>query len=284
MESFESYRGVKTCTALGKERLARAKAQLAVTPRARVALVSPASVRSANAKEPATTNPTRELDAMVLGNTLVGYGDNISLENMMIIENLIKFSKLEADRETRDNLHPAAWHRAFLVCMEQMGCSVPIQASVEFRKRSASGTMKNVVTAIVKAGVDAAKAAIPGATVLAAVADSTLAALEKEPELIQVFNYEVTKVKGMKLALLPCEQTKNGLIIVSCSSINQDSAVVGGGVLFLDLKITSLDIYQGSNFLAFNPAAYAEVKDDIEYVLGQHRREVLARRFPRRRS
>ncbi|MDI2593559.1 hypothetical protein POF45_19320 [Pseudomonas sp. 681] len=284
MESFESYRGVKTCTDLGKERLARAKAQLAVTPRARVALVSPASVRSANAKEPATTNPTRELDAMVLGNTLVGYGDNISLENMMIIENLIKFSKLEADRETRDNLHPAAWHRAFLVCMEQMGCSVPIQASVEFRKRSASGTMKNVVTAIVKAGVDAAKAAIPGATVLAAVADSTLAALEKEPELIQVFNYEVTKVKGMKLALLPCEQTKNGLIIVSCSSINQDSAVVGGGVLFLDLKITSLDIYQGSNFLAFNPAAYAEVKDDIEYVLGQHRREVLARRFPRRRS
>ncbi|UWF49989.1 hypothetical protein NYP20_03200 [Pseudomonas sp. N3-W] len=284
MESFESYRGVKTCADLGKERLARAKAQLAVTPRARVALVSPASVRSANAKEPATTNPTRELDAMVLGNTLVGYGDNISLENMMIIENLIKFSKLEADRETRDNLHPAAWHRAFLVCMEQMGCSVPIQASVEFRKRSASGTMKNVVTAIVKAGVDAAKAAIPGATVLAAVADSTLAALEKEPELIQVFNYEVTKVKGMKLALLPCEQTKNGLIIVSCSSINQDSAVVGGGVLFLDLKITSLDIYQGSNFLAFNPAAYAEVKDDIEYVLGQHRREVLARRFPRRRS
>ena len=41
-------------------------------------------------------SPNKELDAVVLANTLVGYGANISLENMAIIENLIKFAKLEA--------------------------------------------------------------------------------------------------------------------------------------------------------------------------------------------
>jgi hypothetical protein len=108
--------------------------------------------------------------------------------------------------------------------------------------------------------------------------------LEKEPEAIKVFNYEVTKVKGVRLALLPCEQTRNGLVMVSFSSINHDSDAVGGGVLFLDLKISSVDIYQGSNMLIFNPAAYAEIKEDIEYILAQHRKEILAKRFPRRRQ
>lgn len=31
------------------------------------------------------TSPTKELDALVLGNSLIGYGDKISIENMAII-------------------------------------------------------------------------------------------------------------------------------------------------------------------------------------------------------
>lgn len=279
MEIFEVSLAPNKCTDLGKARLARSKALLNSTP---VAITS-RTLTASSSKASDDLHPTKELDALVLGNTLVGYGDNISLENMMIIENLIKFSKLEADREAKESNSPAAWHRAFLMCMEDMGCSVPVSSSVEYGKRTLSGTMKNVVTSIVKAGVDAAKAAIPGATVLSAIADSTLASLEKEPATINVFNYEVTKAKGVKLAILPCEQAKNGLIIISCSSVNYDGDKVSGGLLFLDLTVNRLDIYQGSNFIAFNPAAYAEVKDDVEYILKQHRKEVLANRFPRRK-
>ncbi len=49
--------------------------------------------------------------------------------------------------------------------------------------------MKNVVTSIVQAGIAAAVAAIPGATVLSAVADSTLTALKRN--LIQS-SYSIT--------------------------------------------------------------------------------------------
>lgn len=271
----------KGCTDLGKARLVRAKALLVDSPRAR-SLMTPDAPKSAD--DVAASSPTKELDALVLGNSLIGYGEGISLENMMIIENLISFSKLEADHETRIDPNPAAWHRAFINCMLDMGCSVPIHASVEYSKRSGTGTMKNVVTSIVKAGVAAAKAAIPGATVLSAVADSTLSALEKEPEAVKLFDYEVTKAKGVKLAILPCEQAKNGLIIISFSSVNHDSDKVGGAILFFDLKITNVDIYQGSNFLTFNPGAYAEVKDDIESVLGQRRKDVRGKRFARHRK
>jgi hypothetical protein len=200
---------------------------------------------------------------------------------MMIIENIINFSKSEADREAGGSHNPAAWHRAFLQCMEDMGCFVPVSASVEYSKVTGSGEMKNVVTNIVKAGVAAAKAAVPGATVLGAVAESSFSALEKEPEIIKVFNFEVTKSKGVKLAVIPCDQAKNGLIIVSCSSINCEGGKVSGEALFLDVKIENLDIYQGSNFLTFNPVAYAEIKEDIEQALGASRAHVRAKRFSR---
>jgi hypothetical protein len=272
MQSFEDTNALKGCTDLGKARLARAKALLVDAPRARSLVDSAAS------------SPTKELDALVLGNSLIGYGDGISLENMMIIENLISFSKLEADHETKNDPNPAAWHRAFINCMLDMGCAVPVHASVEYNKQSGSGTMKNVVTSIVQAGIAAAKAAIPGATVLSAVADSTLSALEKEPETVKLFNYEVVTAKGVKLAILPCEQAKNGLIIISFSSVNHESNKFGGEVMFFDLKVANVDIYQGSNFLTFNPFAYAEVKDDIESVLGLRRRDVRAKRFARHRK
>lgn len=278
---IENTLALNKCPDSGKARLSRSKALSSIAPSAKVAAFS---LASRSAKTVDDSSPTKELDALVLGNTLVGYGDNISLENMMIIENLIKYSKLEADREARGSNSPAAWHQEFLSCMEDMGCSVPINSSVEYRKREFSGTMKNVVTTVVKAGLDAAKAAIPGATVLSAVADSTLAALEKEPDVINVFNYEVTKAKGVKLAILPCEQAKNGLIVISYSSVNYVGDKVVGGLLFLDVRVNSLDIYQGANFMVFNPLTYAEIKEDIETILAQHRKEVLAKRFPRRRQ
>lgn len=288
MEYVEGSFVLRGCTDLGKLRLAKCREQLDNFPRARTLMSTadsipakpPEAAKSANELE--NTSPTKALDALVLGNTLVGYGDNISLENMMVIENIIRFSKLEADRETKGNSHPAAWHRALLNCMEDMGCFVPIQASVEYSKYGVTGTMKNIVTTIVKAGIEAAKKAIPGATALGAVADSTLSALEKEPETIKLFGYEVTKAKGVKLAMIPCDQTKNGLIVVSCSSINHDGNVNEGGVLFFDIKVSNLSIYQGSNFLTFNPIAYAEIKEDIEYALGVNRKEVLDKRFSRR--
>lgn len=275
MENFEDSSALKGCTDLGKARIARAKAMFVNVPRAR-SLVDSA--------DSAASSPTKELDALVLGNSLIGYGDGISLENMMIIENLISFSKLEADYETKNDPNPAAWHRAFVNCMLDLGCAVPIHASSEYNRQSASGTMKNVVTSIVQAGIAAAKAAIPAATVLSAVADSTLTALEKEPETIKLFNYEVVTAKGVKLAILPCEQTKNGLIIISFSSINHENNKLGGEVVFFDLKVTNVDIYQGSNFLTFSPFAYAEVKDDIESVLGLRRKDVRAKRFARHRK
>lgn len=280
MDNFDNAVAVNKCSEAGLARLAKYKVEFTNEPELQ-ARTSVASFRAA--KETELLNPTKELDALVLGNTLVGYGDDISLANMVIIENIIKFSKMEADFETRDEKNPAAWHRAFRKCMQEMGCYAPSEARVDFGKRSATGTMKNIVTAIVKAGVEAAKAAIPGATVLGAVADSTLTALEGEPAVIQVFNYEATKGNGVKLAILPCAQAKNGLIIVSFSSVDYSSAKVGAGVVFLDLQISSVDIYQGSDFLTFNPAAYDDVKEDIEAILTRHRKEVQANRFSRHR-
>lgn len=230
------------------------------------------------------SNPTKELDALVLGNALIGYGDNVSLENMTIIENIIKFSKMEATLEVPGDKKPRQWHQAFLSAMEDLGCYVPDNGVVEYSRSALQLTMSNVVTGIVKAGIEAAKAAVPGATVLGAVADSTLDAVKKEPDVVKLFNYEVTKNKGVKLSILPCEQLKNGLIMIMLSSVYSESLNTEGGVIFLDAKAADDNIFRAASFITFNPLRYSHVKDDIERVLNQQQDAQLSKRFKRNKQ
>jgi hypothetical protein len=233
---------------------------------------------------PLISNPTRELDALVLGNALIGYGDNVSLENMTIIENIIKFSKMEATLEVPGDKKPKEWHQAFLKCMEDLGCYVPDSGVVEYNRGAVQLTMSNVLTGIVKAGIEAAKAAIPGATVLGAVADSTLDALKKEPDVVKLFHFEVTKAKGVKLAILPCEQLKNGLIMIMLSSIYSESLKSEGGVIFLDATVEDQDVFRAASFITFNPLRYAQNKASIERVLDHQQDAQLTKRFNRTRQ
>jgi hypothetical protein len=250
---------------------------------ARRRALMPDVARRQNLAAVEVTSPTKELDAVVLGNTLVGYGDNVSLENMGIIENIINFSKMEATLEVPGDKKPKEWHRAFLECMKDLGCHVPDSGYVEHSRSAVQLTMSNIVTDIIKAGIDAAKAAIPGVTVLGAVADSTLDALKKEPETIKVFNYEVTKTKGVRLAIVPCEQLKNGLVLIMLSSIDSNADKNDGGVLFFDWKTSDLNTFRAASFITFNPLEYSHVKADIEAVLNLHRSTQLVKRFQRRK-
>lgn len=229
------------------------------------------------------SNPTKELDALILGNSLVGYGDNISLENMAIIENVITMSKMEANYEVPGYKNPKAWYYAFTRCMEDLGCFVPQTAHTKYSGTSTRVTMDNVVVDIVKAAVEAAKAAIPGATVLNAITGSTLDALKKQPEKIDLFNREAGKPEGVRLSVLPCEQMANGIILVAMAAVDHQNPKKNGGVLFVTWETSTLDIFHGKAFLTFNPARYAQIKDDIEEYLGIHRAEVLVKRFKRRK-
>ncbi|WP_339523071.1 hypothetical protein [Pseudomonas sp. EL_65y_Pfl2_R96] len=229
------------------------------------------------------TSPAKELDAAVLSDTLVGYGANISLENMAIIENLIKFSKLEASYEVPGN-DPKAWYLAFLQCMDEAGCLVADSGYTAYEKSSHQLTMDNIVTDIIKAGVEAAKAAIPGATALSAIVDSTLDALKKEPEAIDLFHREVTKSKGVRLTVMPCDQLANGLIITSLASIDSDGGDKETGVVFFDWKTSSRTIFRGNSYITFNPLRYAAIKEDLEGYLGKYYKAVLSKRFQRRKN
>lgn len=192
-------------------------------------IVRAARIRAFSPADP--SSPTKDLDAVVLANTLIGYGENISLENSAIIENIIKFAKLEASYEVPDN-NPRAWYEEFLTCMDLIGCSIPDSGFTEYEKSTQNLTMDNVIVDIVKTGIAAAKAAIPGATVLSAITESTLGALKEEPEAIELFNREVTKDKGVRLTLMPCDQLANGMIITTLASIDSDGVATETSPVF----------------------------------------------------
>lgn len=228
------------------------------------------------------SSPTKELDAVVLANTLVGYGDKITLENMAIIENLIKFAKLEASFEVPDN-NPKKWCLAFLACMEDSGCFVADSGYTEYHKRSHQLTMHSIVADIIKVAVEAAKAAIPAAGVLSLVAESTLGALKKEPESIKLFESEVADSRGVRLAIMPCDQMENGYILTSLISIDSRGGNNEKGVAFFDWKTAGRDIFQGSSYITFNPLGYADIKRQLEEYLGEHFKANLSKRFQRRK-
>ena len=270
MDIIESAISVEKCTALVKARISR---RLSVQPAIRVRAFAAAD----------TSSPTKELDAVVLANTLVGYGEKITLENMAIIENLIKFSKLEASFEVPGD-DPEAWYLAFLKCMDEAGCFVADSGYTVYQKSSYQLTMDNIVTDIVKAGMDAAKAAMPGAAVLSAVANTTLDALKEESEAIGLFNREVTGSKGVRLAVMPCDQLANGLIVTSLVSIDSVGGSQETAPLFFNWRTSGHDIFRGSSFITFNPIRYAALKNELEEYLGQFYKPLLQNRFNRRRN
>jgi len=271
MDCMESVVSIDESIALVKARISKRQLMRPVVARARaLAVADPAS-------------PTKELDAVVLADTLVGYGANISLENMAVIENLIKFSKLEASYEVPGG-DPEAWYLEFLKCMDDSGCFVADAGYTAYQKRSYQLTMDNIVTDIVKAGVDAAKAVIPGAAVLSAIVDSTLDAQKKEPEAIKLLNREVVKSKGVRLAIMPCDQLANGIILTSLASIDSVGGNNDTGLVFFDWKTAGRDIFRGSAYITFNPIRYAEIKADLEEYLGEHFKAALSKRFQRRKN
>ncbi|WP_246218985.1 hypothetical protein [Pseudomonas izuensis] len=271
MKVFESSVSVSESIEFVRECVEKRKGALAARPRAR-SLVSTV-----------TSSPTKELDALVLGNSLIGYGDKISIENMAIIENLITMSKMEANYEVPGNSDPKAWYHAFAKCMEDLGCFVADKGFSKYNATSLKIQMDNVMVDIIQAAIEAAKAAIPGATVLSAVTNSTLTALKKEPEAINLLNLESKSAEGVRLSTIPCEQMPNGIILIAIAAIDHQGGSNDGGLLFVDWKTSSLDIFHGKSFITFNPARYAEIKSEIEEYLGVHRKEVLVKRFSRRK-
>nr|WP_258536511.1 hypothetical protein [Pseudomonas sp. GW456-L13] len=271
VDNFESAVSVSQRVDFVRKCIQKRKVALAGRPRVRSLALSIAS------------SPTKELNAVVLGNSLVGYGDKISLENMAIIENLITMSKMEATYEVSDSKDPKAWYHAFTKCMEELGCFVPDKGYSKYSATSLKVTMDNVMVDIIQAAVEAAKAAIPGASVLSAVTSSTLDALKKEPEAINLLNLESKNAEGVRLSTIPCEQMANGIILIAIGAVDHQGGGKDGGLLFVDWKTSSLDIFHGKSFITFNPVRYAEIKSDIEEYLGVHRKEVLVKRFSRRK-
>jgi hypothetical protein len=272
MDIIESTVSIEESTALVKARISKRQVLQPAVRRARsFAVAAPVS------------GPTKELDAVVLADTLVGYGANISLENMAIIENLIKFAKLEASYEVPSG-DAKGWYLAFLQCMDEAGCLVADSGYTAYKKTTSQLTMNNIVTDIVKAGVDAAKAAIPGASVLGAIANTALDSLKKEPEAIELFSSEVITKEGVRLAVMPCDQLANGIILTSLTSIDCFDESDKKDPLFFNWKTSSVDIFRGSSYMTFNPLRYAALKNELEGYLGQYYNAALSKRFQRRKN
>lgn len=128
------------------------------------------------------------------------------------------------------------------------------------------------------------KASVPAASVLGAVVNTTIDGLKQDKQTLNLYNSQVKTPEGARLSVIPCEQLANGILIASSASIRQTGTSNNGGVLFVNWQSSAREIFRGKSFVTFNPARYEEFRSDIEQYLGEHRKEVLRKRFNRRKQ
>lgn len=255
-------------------RFARRQASVAIAPRSR-------SRRFALVQN---DNPTKELDALMLGNTLVGYGGNMSLNNIAIMENLMTMAVMEANDIVRDEANSAAWYAEFVKCLSELGCFFADTGYTQYSEKSTRVDAQLVIKDIVKGILDGVAASTPAATVLGAVATATIDGLKHDKDSLNLFNSQVKTPKGARFSMIPCEELANGILIAASTCLKEAGNVSNGGVLFVDWQTSAREMFRGKSFITFNPAKYAGYKEEIESYLGEHRKEVLTKRFNRRKA
>lgn len=271
MEQFESEVSVEQSIELIGARINRRKALVSAGRRVR---------RSAALQD----SPTQDQDALMLGNALVGYGANMSLTNMAIMENLMTMAIMEANFEVPGGKNTLAWYDAFIRCLHDLGCFVADDGYTRYSERSQRVDMDFVISDIVKGIIDGVKASVPAASVLGAVVNTTIDGLKQDKQTLNLYNSQVKTPEGARLSVIPCEQLANGILIASSASIRQTGTSNNGGVLFVNWQSSAREIFRGKSFVTFNPARYEEFRSDIEQYLGEHRKEVLRKRFNRRKQ
>lgn len=271
MKEFECEVSVAQSAELIQARISRRKALVVTGQRVRRSVAQQDS-------------PTKELDAIMLGDALVGYGNNMSLNNMAIMENLMTMAIMEANYEVPGGKNTHAWYEAFIRCLHDLGCFVADDGYTRYSESTQRVDMDYVISDIVKGIIDGVKASIPAAAVLGTVANTTIDGLKNDKETINLFNSQVKTADGARLSVIPCEQLANGILIASSASVKQSGSSDNGGVLFVNWQSSAREIFRGKSFVTFNPARYEEFRQDIEEYLGEHRREVLRKRFNRRKQ
>ncbi|KJH88010.1 hypothetical protein UG46_04130 [Pseudomonas fluorescens] len=272
MEILESNVSVQQSVELVSARINRRKALASTMRRMRRSAV-----------QSLQDNPTKEMDALMLGDALVGYGQGMSLNNMAIMENLMTMAIMEANFEVPGGKNTRGWYDAFIRCLQDLGCFVADDGYSRYSESSLQVDMDLVISDIVKGIVDGVKASIPAATVLGSVVNTTIDGLKQDKETLNLFGTQAKAADGARLSVIPCEQLSNGILIASSSSVKQTGSSSNGGVLFVNWRASAREIFRGKSFVTFNPARYEDYRQEIEEYLGVHRREVLSKRFSRRK-
>jgi hypothetical protein len=272
MEAFEGAVSVEQSADFVKECIVKRKALASVNTR----------VRGMVAQQ--EDSPTKELDAVMLGDAIVGYGGNMSLNNMAILENLINMSIMEANYEVPGGKNTQPWYFAFIKCLSDLGCYIADDGYSHYSESSTRVEMNVVIQDIVKGVLDGVMAKLPGAQLLGTVTSTTIDGLKDDKNTFNLFNKQAKTPKGARLSVIPCEQLENGLLVATSASIKQDGSNDGGGLLFVSWTSSAREIFRGKSFITYNPERYADIKDDIEEYLGEHRKEVLTKRFQRRKK
>lgn len=223
-----------------------------------------------------------ELNAAILGTSIVGFGDGVSKGNMRIFKNCHKFAVHKSEREFPEIGQGKQRYKQYLKSMEATGWTAYHSAYTNYAKESIRVTMDNIVVDILDTALSAVVKKIPGAAALTAIANTTLTSLKEDSAALRLFESSSKKPEGVKLTVVPCGQTAHGDIMISLASVDILGRQPKGGLLFVDWEVSQQNAFNGEGFMVYEPEEYDEIKDLVMEYLDMFKREMLEKEFGKR--
>jgi hypothetical protein len=216
-----------------------------------------------------TTQDISLEQAVVIGNSLIGFGSGMSAQERDDVRNTYQLAMLVANKLFSKHEKPQVWFGKLASVLVETGW---LTLASQYRQRAdqtQSLKISNVLLTLVQQAVTTAVAGSPIGIVLSTLASQALEKLPKSGEAFNLFEGNSKTDRGARVGVASCAKTPDGEILLALGMVDVRTAHDNYDVLFFDWKSNDVQMYNASVVLAVNPQFIAQSRDGILKVLGK---------------
>lgn len=208
--------------------------------------------------------------ASTAGTTLMTFEDEMSPQNVFDIESCTYFAQRAASFKFDIEREIVNWYKRYTEVLGILGWNLRSYQFEEVKTNSTSVSVDAMAIRLMS-GAAAGGGAIV-ASLLASFKESMNKLADKDQPL-KAFDKHSSSARNGRFQMMPCGETKAGLVKVLLNCNFYEAKVKKGRVLFVSWNKSDIRMYGSAQLSTMNPADYAPFRDEVLTKIGGRRRE-----------
>ncbi|WP_416427265.1 hypothetical protein RAM80_15030 [Pseudomonas sp. App30] len=208
--------------------------------------------------------------ASTSGSSLMTFEEDMSQQNVFDVETCTYFAQRAASKKFDKKAQIVKWYEEYTHVLGVIGWNL---RSYQFQEMKTNNTSVSIDQMAVRlmAGAAAGGGGIV-ASLLASFKES-LNALAQKDQPLKAFDRHTSTDRNGGFQMMPCGETKAGLVKALLNCNYYEAKINKGKVLFVSWNKSDLRLYGSAQLSTMNPTVFANFRDEIETRLGERRRE-----------